>query len=188
MSSKNVVLFFGVQFGILIILLGILMPYNGEAAVIKFHSYNDKNRAGIESADLMLGTVRANMVNVGIAYSIDGGDWADLLSGGQDENNISGGEGSDHLLGGFNSDSISGGNGEDYIDGGFGNDKIIGGAYDDILIGFEGDDLISSNDENHTKSDGYRDIVDCGPGDDEAWINVSNDGDLASNCESLHAG
>ena len=100
---------------------------------------------------------------------------------------LMGGEGSDHLLGGFNSDFISGGNGEDYIDGGSGNDKIIGGAYDDILIGFEGDDLISSNDENRTKSDGYKDSVDCGPGDDEAWINVSNDGDLASNCESLDA-
>ena len=61
-------------------------------------------------------------------------------------------------------------------------------CFDDILIGFEGDDLISSNDENRTKSDGYKDSVDCGPGDDEAWINVSNDGDLARNCESLHAG
>ena len=38
------------------------------------------------------------------------------------------------------------------------------------------------------RSDGYKDSVDCGPGDDEAWINVSNDGDLARNCESLHAG
>ena len=184
MNSKIVVFFFGAHFGLLIILLGILTPYSGAAAGIKFHSDNDKNRAGIEYADLMQGTVRANFISVGNVYSIDGGDGA----GGQDDNNISGGEGSDHLLGGFNSDFISGGNGEDYIDGGSGNDKIIGGAYNDILIGFEGDDLISSNDENHTKSDGYRDSVDCGPGDDEAWINVSNDGDLARNCESLHAG
>jgi Ca2+-binding RTX toxin-like protein len=188
MSSKMVVLFFGVQFGILIILVGILTPYSGVAAVIKFHSDSDKNRAGIEDADQMLGTLGVNFTSVGNVYFIDGGDGADLLSGGQAENRINGGEGSDHLLGGFNSDFISGGNGEDYIDGGSGNDKIIGGAYEDILIGFEGDDLISSNDENRTKSDGYKDSVDCGPGDDEAWINVSNDGDLARNCESLHAG
>ena len=43
MSNKIVVLFFGVQFGILIILLGILTPYSGAAAVIKFHSDNDKD-------------------------------------------------------------------------------------------------------------------------------------------------
>ena len=42
MSSKIVVLFFGVQFGILIILLGILTPYSGAVAVIKFHSDNDR--------------------------------------------------------------------------------------------------------------------------------------------------
>jgi hypothetical protein len=49
-----VVLFFGVQFGILIILLGILTSYSGVAAVIKFHSHSDKNRAGIEDADQVL--------------------------------------------------------------------------------------------------------------------------------------
>lgn len=179
MSSKIVVLFFGVQFGILIILPGILTPYSGASAVIKFHSDNDK--------DEMRGTLGVNITSVANVYFIVGGDGADLLSGRHAENRINGGEDSDHLLGGFNSDFISGENGEDYIDGGSGNDKIIGGAYDDILIGFEGDDLISSNDENRTKSDGYKDSVDCGPGDDEAWINVSNDGDLASNCESLDA-
>ncbi len=123
----------------------------------------------------MVGTSGDIIISVGTVNSIDGGGGADLLSGGQDENSIRGGEGSDHLLGGFNSDFISGGNGEDYIDGGSGNDRIVGDAYEDILIGFEGDDFISSNDEKHTKSDGYRDNIDCGPGDDEAWINVSND-------------
>ena len=174
------VLFFGVQFGILIILLGILTPYSGASAVIKFHYDNDK--------DEMRGTLGVNITSVANVYFIVGGDGADLLSGKHAENRINGSKGSDHLRNSFNSDFISGRNGEDYIDGGSGNDKIIGGAYDDILIGFEGDDLISSNDENRTKSDGYKDSVDCGPGDDEALINVSNDGDLASNCESLHAG
>ena len=76
------VLFFGVQFGILIILLGILTPYSGAAAVIKFHSYSDKNRAGNEDADQMLGTLGVNFTSVGNVYFIDGGDGADLLSGG----------------------------------------------------------------------------------------------------------
>jgi Ca2+-binding RTX toxin-like protein len=108
MSSKNVVHFFGVQFGILIILLGILTPYSGAAAVIKFLSDNDKNRAGIVDADEMLGTLGVNITSVANVYSIVGGDGADLLSGKQAENRINGGEGSDHLLGGFSSDFISG--------------------------------------------------------------------------------
>jgi Ca2+-binding RTX toxin-like protein len=112
MNSKIVVLFFGVQFGILIIVLGILMPYSGADAVIKFHSYSDKNRAGIVDADEMLGTLGVNFTSVANVYSIVGGDGADLLSGKQAENRINGGEGSDHLLGGFSSDFISGGNGD----------------------------------------------------------------------------
>jgi len=188
MSSKIIVLF-GVSFGILTIPLGIMTQYNGAAAVdIIGPPATDKIRAGTEEADRMVGISGDNIIGVGTVDSIDGGGDVDLLSRGQDEFSIHGGGGSDHLLGGFNSDFISGGNGEDYIDGGSGNDRIVGGAYEDILIGFEGDDLISSNDEKHTKSDGYRDNIDCGPGDDEAWINVSNDGDVASNCESLHAG
>ena len=107
MSNKIVVLF-GVQFGILLIILGILTPYSGAAAVIKFHSYNDNNCAGIEDADEMLGTTRVNFNSVANVYFVVGDDDADLLCGEQAENRINGGEGSDHLLGGFNSDFISG--------------------------------------------------------------------------------
>ena len=71
MSSKIVVLFFGVQFGILIILLGILTPYSGAAAVIKFHSDNDK--------DEMRGTLGVNITSVANVYFIVGGDVGDML-------------------------------------------------------------------------------------------------------------
>jgi hypothetical protein len=37
-------------------------------------------------------------------------------------------------------------------------------------------------------SDGHRDIIDCGPGSDEAWINISVDHDVATNCEKIIAG
>jgi Ca2+-binding RTX toxin-like protein len=185
---STIIVLFGISFGILTIVLGIMTPYSIGAANILCPPNTDKICAGTEEADRMVGTSGVNIVSVSTVYSIDGGGGADSLSGGQDENKIRGGEGSDHMLGGFNSDFISGENGEDYIDGGSGNDRIVGGAYDDILIGFEGNDLISSNAENHTKADGHRDSIDCGPGEDEAWINVSNDGDVAINCESLHAG
>ena len=33
----------------------------------------------------------------------------------------------------------------------------------------------------------YRDTIDCGPGNDEVWINVSTDHDTATNCEIVHS-
>jgi len=40
-----------------------------------------------------------------------------------------------------------------------------------------------------TVSDGARDKIDCGPGnDDRAFINTSIDGDIAVNCEHVLAG
>ena len=57
----------------------------------------------------------------------------------------------------------------------FGADKITGGA---------GDDLIYSGKETFaTQSDGHKDIIDCGPGDDTALINEDVDHDEAVNCE-----
>ena len=92
------------------------------------------------------------------------------------------------ILGDFNDDDICGGYDKDYIDSGSGNDLIVGSALGDVLVGFEGSDSISSNDNKNTGPDGYTDEIDCGPGEDEAWINVSVDGDLAVNCEILHTG
>jgi hypothetical protein len=57
----------------------------------------------------------------------------------------------------------------------FGADKISGGA---------GDDLIYSGKEiGASESDGHKDIIDCGPGDDTALINEDVDHDVAVNCE-----
>ena len=92
------------------------------------------------------------------------------------------------MLGSFNNDVICGGGNEDYIDGGSDNDEIVGRALGDVLVGFEGSDLISSNDDKNTDPDGYKDKIDCGPGEDEAWVNITTDGDVAVNCEILHTG
>jgi hypothetical protein len=81
-----------------------------------------------------------------------------------------------------------GGVNEDYTDGGSGNDEIVGRALGDVLVGFEGSYLISSDDHKNTDPDGYKDKIDCGPGEDEAWINRSTDGDVAINWEILHTG
>ena len=39
-----------------------------------------------------------------------------------------------------------------------------------------------------TIPDGHTDYIDCGAGDDEAFINISIDIDIAKNCEQLCAG
>lgn len=113
---------------------------------------------------------------------------ADVINGTQNENFTRGWGYSDKVFGGFNRDIILGGDGEDYIDGGSGNDKIVGGSYSDILFGFEGSDIIFSNGENETTADGHKDTIDCGPGEDEAWINVEFDEDVVTNCEVVNKG
>jgi Ca2+-binding RTX toxin-like protein len=97
-------------------------------------------------------------------------------------------EGANQFFGDFNRDVIFGDDGQNYIDGGSGNDKIVGGASSDILIGFEGSDIIFSSGQYKTDADGYIDRIDCGPGEDEAWINIRNDRDVAINCETIHRG
>lgn len=39
-----------------------------------------------------------------------------------------------------------------------------------------------------TISDGHADFIDCGAGEDEAFINISIDHYIAKNCEQLHGG
>jgi len=90
-------------------------------------------------------------------------------------------------------DQVHGGNGDDTISGGKGSDVIAGDDGADLISGGEGFDRIfhfepSSNPDAQTQPDGSRDRIDCGPGNDETWINVSVDHDLAVNCETVHAG
>jgi hypothetical protein len=59
-----------------------------------------------------------------------------------------------------------------------GSDKISGGPGNDVM---GHSDLV-------TVFDGFRDYLDCGPGEDEVWINTSVDTDIAVNCEIIHEG
>jgi Ca2+-binding RTX toxin-like protein len=103
-------------------------------------------------------------------------------------------------------DNGVGAGGDDTINGGVGDDFIIGDNYAgfncdfgnpgaDRLIGGPGNDNIFHGnlplpvDVNTAKlSDGHKDYVDCGPGDDQAVINTSVDGDTAINCETVITG
>jgi Ca2+-binding RTX toxin-like protein len=120
----------------------------------------------------------------------------DMLGlGGADNMNGKGGD--DSTLRGFTGDdTILGEDGNDVIEGAQGNDKISGGNGDDLLLGdFDADTILGGNGNDRiihgpalTGPDGSKDRIDCGPGNDEAWINVSVDGDTATNCEILHVG
>ena len=99
---------------------------------------------------------------------------------------------------------MSGGSGDDNMDGdirqvpGGGNDNINGDSGDDTIQGFPGADILKGSSGNdkifHSVSDlatfrdSSKDTIDCGSGNDEAWINTSQDGDTAINCETVHAG
>jgi len=116
--------------------------------------------------------------------------------GGNDQ--IDAGSGDDGVCGGSGNDRINGGDGKDEIFGdiiddpdipvtcgeGYGSDSIAGGAGDDRL--YHG--LGTPDDSKAILSDGHKDYIDCGAGEDSAWINTSIDHDVASNCEHVHKG
>jgi Ca2+-binding RTX toxin-like protein len=109
-----------------------------------------------------------------------------------------GGTGNDNMIGDYGADQLLGGEGNDTIYGNDGGDEIAGGPSDDLILsgngadqifGGPGDDKIYHNDKIlTTKPDDARDIMICGEGNDEVWINVNRDGDEASkDCEIIHA-
>jgi len=124
-----------------------------------------------------------------------------------DDDQMNGGSGGDHMVGGIGDDTMDAGSGNDLVNGflddalvftadddeitgGSANDEIQGSGGFDILNGASGNDIIyHAADFFGTGSDGRVDTITCGSGQDEAFINVSDDGDTAaSDCEIVHAG
>ncbi len=94
---------------------------------------------------------------------------ADYLAGSGYDDTILGKGGNDTLLGGAGSDTIEGGDGRDVV---------IGGTWADRLYGNDGSDTIIAN-------DGERDVIDCGPGNDRAVVDLK---DVARGCEVTNLG
>lgn len=148
-----------------------------------------------------------DMVGIGGDDNMSGNDLADRMIGGEGDDTIAGGNGSDDIIGSTGNDEISGGSGADEIIGGEGNDTIfggdggdtiMGGPTDDLIVGEMGTDIMNGQDGddkiyhaflNSTTTDGSKDLVVCGDGQDEVWINSSVDGDQVSDdCEIIHRG
>ncbi|MDQ1679910.1 MAG: hypothetical protein QOI42_769, partial [Frankiaceae bacterium] len=112
-----------------------------------------------------------------------------------DAENVRGGYGADTLAGDANNNRLDGGPGSaaDSISGGAGNDRISGG-YGAIPIGYyymqnDGADTLSGGDDDDTviATDGGTDTtVDCGNGNDVAYVDTNAPADSPASCETLN--
>jgi len=138
--------------------------------------------------------------------TISGGNGSDIIDGGPDVDGLLGAWGKDTLIGGTEDDMLQGSQDNDNLDGGGGNDILLGdggwagntvdrsdfGA--DIIKGGPGDDKLyhglyeGSSGGLPTSSDFFKDKLDCGDGNDEAFVNVNTDHDEFINCEIVHKG
>jgi hypothetical protein len=88
----------------------------------------------------------------------------------------------EYLAGGGHDDVIFGLGGNDTLLGGAGDDRIYGGPGGDVITGGSGADHLYGRGGSDTifAADGERDIVDCGPGNDRAVVDLV---DKTVNCE-----
>lgn len=87
----------------------------------------------VEAGDLGQDT----LINI---ENLIGGDGNDTLTGNQEANILKGGEGDNQLFGGDGNDTLIGGSTCDIIEGGEGNDRLFGGGGADTLTGGGGAD------------------------------------------------
>jgi Ca2+-binding RTX toxin-like protein len=97
------------------------------------------------------------------------------FSGNAGANRITGTAGADLIYGLGGNDVLNGGRGNDVLYGGRGNDVLVGGPGLDRLFGGPGNDVLRAR-------DGQRDVVDCGPGRDIAYVDRF---DRVSGCEKI---
>ena len=82
----------------------------------------------------------------------------------------------DVLLGRAGNDTVYALPGNDVADGGIGNDRLYGGTGKDVVRGGAGNDRLFTR-------DGQRDVVNGGPGFDEAWVDRL---DVVRSVERVH--
>ncbi len=114
--------------------------------------------------------------------AIVGTPTADVIYAKAGDDKVRGGDGADFIDAGPGNDVVHGGSGADMIYGGDGNDVLYGGRGADRLYGGRGDDTLYA-----LANDNQRDYLDCGPGNDTAWVNVAERGLYRiENCETVN--
>jgi Ca2+-binding RTX toxin-like protein/3',5'-cyclic AMP phosphodiesterase CpdA len=119
-----------------------------------------------------------NLVNGSPDVSVEfrGNAAANLLAGGNADDELLGRQGNDTLQGNGGDDYIDGSTGDDQLQGGAGDDDLRGGAGLDVIIGGDGDDSIRAgagndeidggNDSDDIRGEAGNDIIAGGAGDD----------------------
>lgn len=113
-----------------------------------------------------------------------GGDGADDVEGRGGHDALDGGRGDDRVFGRFGNDVLRGGDGDDELEGGRDRDILDGGAGDDQLNGGHDPDAVAGGPGNDRilARGGGRDVVDCGPGRDVAFVDSR---DVVRRCERI---
>jgi Ca2+-binding RTX toxin-like protein len=106
---------------------------------------------------------------------LSGGIGLDVLLGGKGHDKLRGDAGNDRLSGGDGRDSLKGGAGADRLNGGAGRDRLSGGSGNNRYVGGSGNDVLSAR-------NGFRDVVNCGSGDDRARVDPI---DVVRGCEQV---
>jgi len=127
--------------------------------------------------------------DVGLAYAagVYGGPGDDELRGFGDGALVVGGPGDDQEIALFGDQLMEGGPGKDFMVGGVGADRMSGDEGRDFIAGGHGQDEIAGGPGNDVirASDRHRDVVDCGPGHDRAYVSRN---DRVRRCEIVTYG
>jgi hypothetical protein len=113
------------------------------------------------------------VIEIATAATIRGSSANDTLRGTANADRLVGGRGQDLILARAGRDRLEGGPGNDRLYGEQGNDRLNGGPGVDRLFGGAGSDVL-------VVRDGTRDLVDCGPGKDQA---IADALDSLARCE-----
>jgi Ca2+-binding RTX toxin-like protein len=160
---------------------------------------NSNKMNGLQGTDYIIGLFGNDyLIGYNGTDTLVGGAGNDVMHGGGEKDALMGSTGNDNITGGYGADEVMGGEGNDTILGGNGPDTIIAGQGDDFIVGGPGideisagadDDKIYTANRNTTESDTAKDIVYCGEGNDEVWMNTDMDEDeVSKDCEILHKG
>ena len=151
---------------------------------------NIENIEGGTYADEITGNELANVLSgLGGHDTLSGAAGNDLLYSGAGDDSLEGGDGNDTLYGGADNDTLSGGNGNDRLGGGAGDDSLTGDAGNDALWASAGNDTVLGGDGADSMGGAAGDdSLTGGLGDDEIWGALGNDTLLGGDGDDLMGG
>jgi Ca2+-binding RTX toxin-like protein len=134
-------------------------------------------RQGGDAAEWLAGGTQDDTVTGGLgADTLRGNDGRDLVDGGADADALYGNNGDDLLLGGTGNDWMDGGADADKLAGGAGRDTLLGGMGDDQLFGgAAGDSLDGGRNDDSVVGNAGGDVLRGNTGDDDLWGGEGND-------------